>query len=193
MLRELYLFGLVSLACVASAAFAADTQDSKKPTSIYDFEMKNIDGKPVKLSDYKGKVVMIVNTASYCGNTPQYANLEKIYNTYKDKGFAILAFPANEFGKQEPGTNPEIKDFCNTKYHVTFDLFSKIVVKGEGQHPLYAYLTSKEANPKTARPIEWNFAKFLISKDGKVVNRFPAKQKPDEKPVIEAIEAELAK
>jgi glutathione peroxidase len=191
-MRQVLLLSIVGLFASVSAIFAAD-KAADKSTSIYDFEMKDIDGKPVKLSDFKGKVLMVVNTASFCGNTPQYANLEKLYNTYKDKGFVILAFPANEFGKQEPGTDGEIKTFCTEKYHVTFPVFSKIVVKGDGQHPLYAYLTSKEANPKTAKPIEWNFAKFLISRDGKVVDRFPAKQKPDEKPVVAAIEAELAK
>lgn len=167
--------------------------EDKKPASVYDFTVNDIDGKPVDLSKYKGKVVMIVNVASKCGNTPQYANLEKLFEEKKDKGFVILGFPANEFGKQEPGTNEQIKEFCTSTYDVKFDMFSKIVVKGEGQAPLYKYLTSKDANPKTAGNIKWNFEKFLIDRDGKIVARFEPKVKPDTKEVLAAIDAELEK
>ncbi|SRR6266566_728500 len=167
--------------------------DEKKDKSVYDFTVKDIDGKSVDLSQYKGKVLLIVNTASKCGFTPQYKNLEAVYEQYKEKGFEILAFPANEFGKQEPGSNAEIKEYCTSKWETKFPLFSKIVVKGEGQAPLYQYLTSTDANQKTAGEIKWNFTKFLVSKDGKIVARYEPKVKPDDKDVTAAIETELAK
>ena len=133
-----------------------------------------------------------MNTASQCGLTPQYKDLEALYEKHKDKGFEILAFPANEFGKQEPGSNEEIKEFCSTKYKVSFPLFSKIVVKGKGIDPLYDYLTSKETNPKFAGEIEWNFTKFLVNKKGEVIARFEPKVKPSSKEVTTAIEDALA-
>jgi len=178
-----------------SSLKAEDKKDAsaKKPASPLDFTMKDIDGKEVDLSQYKGKVVLIVNVASKCGNTPQYKNLEEMYEAKKDKGLVILGFPANEFGKQEPGSDSEIKEFCTSNYHVTFPMFSKIVVKGAGIHPLYQYLTSKETDPKFGGPIEWNFAKFLVGRDGQIVGRFQAKTKPDTKEVTEAIDSELAK
>jgi glutathione peroxidase len=169
---------------------AAASQAAEK--SVYDFTMKDIDGKPVSLSQYKGKVLMIVNVASKCGNTPQYANMEKIYEKYKGQGFEILAFPANEFNKQEPGSNEQIKEFCDSTYHTTFPLFSKIVVKGEGINPLYQYLT-KEANPAVAGDVEWNFQKYLVSRDGKVVAKIHNRTKPDAPEVVKQIEEELAK
>ena len=131
--------------------------------SIYDFTMDNIKGEPVELSQYKGKVVLIVNTASKCGFTYQYDGLEELYQTYQDSGLVILGFPANNFLKQEPGTNEEIAEFCRLNYGVTFPMFSKISVKGEDIHPLYQYLTSKETNPEFEGNISWNFNKFLIS------------------------------
>jgi glutathione peroxidase len=170
--------------------FAAD---EKKDKTVYDFSVKDIDGKPVDLSQYKGKVLLIVNVASKCGYTPQYKNLEAVYEKYKDKGFEILAFPANEFKQQEPGSNAEIKEFCTSTYHTQFPLFSKIVVKGDGQAPLYQYLTSTDANATTAGDIKWNFTKFLVDKDGKIVARFEPKVKPDDKEVTAAIDAEIAK
>jgi glutathione peroxidase len=166
---------------------------ASQPSSVLDFTVKSNDGKSVDLSQYKGKVLLIVNTASKCGYTPQYEGLEKVYNTYKDKGFDILAFPANDFGHQEPGTNEQIREFCTSKYSVTFDLFEKIVVKGEGQAPLYQFLTSKSTDPQFAGPIKWNFTKFLISKDGKIVARYDSKVKPEDKQVTDAIEGELGK
>ena len=130
-----------------------------KTTSLYDFTMDDIDGKPVNLGDYKGKVLLVVNTASLCGNTPQYTDLESIYEQYRDKGFEVLAFPANNFGQQEPGSNAEIKGFCLTKYSVSFPLFSKISVKGSDKHPLYRYLTEQSPFPGE---VEWNFQKYLV-------------------------------
>jgi glutathione peroxidase len=188
-MRELAILAAAMLLMTGASLRAED----KQPASVHDFTVKDIDGKPVDLSKYKGKVVMIVNVASKCGNTPQYANLEKIYEAKKDKGFVVLGFPANEFGKQEPGTDAEIKDFCTSTYDVKFDMFSKVVVKGEGQAPLFQYLTSKQTDPKFAGDIKWNFTKFLVSRDGKVVARYEPKTKPDEKKVLDEIDAELAK
>ncbi|HWE40003.1 MAG TPA: glutathione peroxidase [Isosphaeraceae bacterium] len=154
--------------------------------------MKDIDGTEVALSKYKGDVLLVVNVASKCGLTPQYEALEATYRKYKDKGFEVLAFPANEFGKQEPGTDAEIKQFCTSKYDVTFPVFSKIVVKGEGIHPLYKFLTSEQTDPKFAGEIPWNFAKFLVDRKGRVIARFDPKVKPDDPKVVAAIEAALA-
>lgn len=161
--------------------------------SPLDYQVQSIDGKPVDLSKYKGQVVLIVNVASYCGNTKQYTNLENLHRKYKEQGLAILGFPANEFGQQEPGTNEEIARFCSTKYAVDFDMFSKIVVKGEGMAPLYKHLTSAESNPKFSGDVSWNFEKFLIGRDGQVVGRFKPKVNPEAPEVVSAIEAELAK
>lgn len=160
---------------------------------VLDHKMKDIDGKDVDLSQYKGKVVMIVNVASKCGFTPQYEQLVEIHKKYRDQGFTILGFPANDFMKQEPGTNAEIKSFCMTKYGVEFPMFSKIVVKGDGQAPLYQELTSKEADGEFGGEIAWNFTKFLVNKDGEVVARFEPRTKPDAPEVIAKIEEELAK
>lgn len=174
------------------AAIASAGPDDKKPTSVLDFHVKDIDGKDVALSKYQGKVVLIVNTASQCGLTPQYKGLEETYRKYKDQGFEILAFPANEFGQQEPGNDAQIKEFCSTKYNVSFPLFSKIVVKGEGIHPLYEYLTSESTNPGHGGPIAWNFAKFLVNRKGEVVARFDPKTTPDSPEVNSAIERAVA-
>lgn len=185
---------MAAMACVvlAGARFTA-ADEAAKPKSVLDFTVNDIDGKPVALSKYKGKVLLIANTASKCGHTPQYAAMQKLHEKYHDKGLAILAFPANEFGKQEPGSNEQIKEFCTSKYSVDFDLFSKIVVKGEGQAPLYQFLTSKEGSGDNAGEIKWNFTKFLVSREGKVIARFEPKVKPDDAQVIEAIEKELAR
>ena len=183
------LAGLFMLAPLAVVS-AADGAKSKQ-TSVLEFHVKDIDGKDVELSKYKGKVLLIVNTASQCGLTPQYKDLEALYEKNKDKGFEILAFPANEFGAQEPGTNDEIKEFCSTKYKVSFPLFSKIVVLGKGIDPLYDYLTSKETNPKFAGKIPWNFTKFLVNKKGEVIARFEPKVKPSSKEIETAIEKAL--
>ena len=157
--------------------------------SVLDFTMNTIDGQPRPLSSYKGKVLMIINTASECGFTPQYAPLEQLYETYKDKGFMVLAFPANNFGAQEPGTNSEIKSFCSTKYHTTFDLFEKISVKGSDQHPLYRYIT--QASPFKG-DIKWNFQKYLVDRSGKVVARYMSAVDPMSKEVRAEVEKLLA-
>ncbi len=173
-------------------ALAAFATEGRAADSVLDFNMKDIDGKEVDLSKYKGDVILIVNVASKCGYTPQYADLEEVYEKYKDQGFTILAFPANEFGAQEPGTNAEIKSFCTKNYGVTFPVFSKIVVKGEGMHPLYSFLTSEKTDPKFSGDIPWNFTKFLVDRDGKVVARFKPGDKPDSELVTKAIESALA-
>ncbi|MEP7075433.1 MAG: glutathione peroxidase [Acidobacteriota bacterium] len=180
----IYAFGFASA--------PATPADAAKVKNMYDFTMKNIDGADVSLGKYKKNVVMIVNTASKCGYTPQYEGLEKIYEKYKDKGFVILGFPANNFGAQEPGTETEIKEFCTLKYHVSFPMFSKISVKGEDQHPLYAYLTGKETDPQFAGDITWNFNKFLVDRQGNVVARFSSKDTPESDTVTAAIEKYLA-
>jgi glutathione peroxidase len=170
----------------------AETAAASPAKSIYEFQMKDIDGKDVKLKKYKGNVLLVVNTASKCGYTPQYEGLQAIYTKYHDKGFEILGFPANNFGGQEPGTEAEIKEFCTLKYKVTFPMFAKISVKGEDQHPLYTYLTSKETDPAFAGDISWNFNKFLIDRNGKILARFSSKDTPESETVTKAIEAALA-
>ncbi len=156
-------------------------------SSVYDFSLPSIDGQPTSLSTYKGKVVLVVNVASKCGYTPQYSALESTYEKYKDQGFVILGFPANNFGAQEPGTNAEIKTFCSTKYNVTFPMFSKVSVKGSDTTPLYQFLTEK-ANPAVAGEIKWNFTKFLVDRNGKVLQRFEPAVTPDSPEVVAAIE-----
>lgn len=165
--------------------------DGTKVTSVLDFTMNSIDGKPVELSKYKGKVILIVNVASKCGLTPQYTQLQSTYEKYNEKGLVVLGFPANNFMGQEPGSDKDIKQFCSTNYNVTFDLFSKISVKGDDMHDLYRFLTSKEANGEHAGPIQWNFDKFLVDREGKVIGRFGPRTKPDDKKVIAAIETAL--
>jgi glutathione peroxidase len=159
-------------------------------SGLYSFTLNSIDGKPTPLADYKGKVVLIVNVASQCGYTPQYSALEAIYEKYKDRGFVIVGFPANNFGAQEPGTNEEIKTFCSRKYNVTFPMYAKISVKGSDQAPLYAYLT-KETGKGIAGEIQWNFTKFLVDRNGNVVQRFEPAVTPDSTEVTTAVEKQL--
>lgn len=159
-------------------------------TSLLDIPVKDIDGKETALHAYKGKVMLIVNVASKCGLTPQYKALEAIHEKYKDKGFTVLGFPCNQFRGQEPGTNEQIKQFCSTEYNVTFPLFDKIEVNGPKRHPLYVAL----AGPESPYPgdIKWNFGKFLVGRDGKIIKRFEPPTKPDSPEVVQAIEAALA-
>ena len=178
---------------------------------IFDVSVKQIDGTPTKLDAYKGKVMLIVNVASKCGLTPQYEGLEKLHERYAPKGLSVLGFPANEFGAQEPGTNAEIKEFCTANFGVKFPMFEKIVVKGEGQHPLYSLLTKAKPNAegevagfrarlegygiKTGREDEilWNFEKFVVNRKGEVVARFAPSTAPDDPALVKTLEAELAK
>lgn len=157
--------------------------------NISDITVKTIDGIEKKLSDYKGKVLLIVNVASKCGYTKQYEGLQKLYEKYKEKGFEILAFPCNDFGSQEPGSNEEIRQFCSTNYNVTFQLFDKIKVLGNERNPLYLKLINFEP----AGDISWNFEKFLIDKNGNVVGRFKSKISPENENLIESVEKELNK
>ncbi len=179
----------IALACAALLVtcriFSADAAGK----SVLDFTLENIDGKPYALSQHKGEVLLIVNVASHCGNTPQYAELEEMYKKYHEKGLTIIGVPANEFGKQEPGTNTEIKAFCTEKYHVTFPMLGKVVVKGEGMTPLYKYLTADSPRPGN---VTWNFEKFLIGRDGQVVDRFIPKMKPNDPKLVESVEKALA-
>ncbi|MBO0991845.1 glutathione peroxidase [Bacillus sp. SD088] len=154
--------------------------------SVYDFSAKTIDGKDKPLADYKGKVLLIVNTASKCGFTPQFEGLQKLYEMYKDQGIEVLGFPCNQFSNQDPGTDAEISNFCQANYGVSFQMFSKIDVKGENAHPLFVYLT-KEAKGMVTNQIKWNFTKFLIDKNGEVVDRFAPQTKP------ESLEKEIEK
>jgi len=157
---------------------------------VYDFTLDDIDGKPTPLNKFRGKVLLLVNTASMCGNTPQYTDMETIYEKYQERGLEILAFPANNFGQQEPGTNQEIKGFCLTKYSLTFPLFSKISVKGSDKHPLYRYLTEQSPFPGE---VEWNFQKYLVDRSGNVIARFHHRTKPLSDEIVRGIETALAK
>ena len=176
--------------CVLAGAILMMATSLLAGSGLYSFTLSSIDGKPAPLAEYKGKVILLVNVASQCGYTPQYSALEAIYEKYKDRGFVILGFPANNFGAQEPGTNEEIKTFCTRKYNVTFPMYAKISVKGPDQAPLYSYLT-KETGAGMAGEIQWNFTKFLVDRDGKVVERFEPAVTPDSKDVTSAIEKQL--
>ena len=192
MFRVLAIFSIAAVACIGmSLAWDSDAASAAGP-SIYDYKAKDIDGKDVKLKKYKGSVVMVVNTASKCGYTPQYESLQATYEKYSDKGFVVLGFPSNNFASQEPGTDAEIKEFCTSKYKVTFPMFAKISVKGPDQDPLYAYLTDLKINPVHGGVITWNFNKFLIDRKGNIVARFSSKQTPDSPEVTAAIEEYLA-
>ncbi len=190
MLTAALAAGLALTALTAPMAAPAQTAPVKTQT-VLDFTVKDIDGKSVPLSRYKGKVLLIVNTASLCGNTPQYASLESLYQKYKGQGLRILAFPADDFAHQEPGTNGQILQFCTSKYHTSFDLFSKISVKAPDQAPLYTFLTDKTTDPKFGGDIEWNFAKFLTDRQGRVIARIPAGHDPLSADTVAQIEAAL--
>ena len=163
--------------------------DFKSP--IYSFKLKDIDGWPIALSRYEGKVLLVVNVASECRFTHQYANLQRLYMKYRDRGFVVLGLPTNDFGSQEPGTNAEIKEFVTSQYNIMFPLFSKISVKGKDMHPLYQYLTSPETSGEFAGPITWNFNKFLIGKGGTTIARFGSEIDPLDPQITEAVEAAL--
>lgn len=178
---------MLLLLCSSLAAYAGTANE------VYKYPLKTIDGDKTSLATYKGKVLMVVNVASACGYTPQYAALESVYEKYKDKGLVIVGIPANNFGGQESGTEAEIKTFCNRKYHVTFPMMSKVSVVGTDKTPLYQYLTDKTTDPNFSGEIKWNFTKFLIARDGKPVNRFEPATTPDSPEVIAAIESALKK
>ena len=175
------LIATITMTAFISSASAGDAK------SVHEFSVKDIDGKDVDLSKYKGKALLIVNVASKCGKTPQYANLVALQKSFKKKGLLVLGFPANNYGKQEPGTNDEIKEFCSSKFQVDFPMFAKVSVKGDDQAPLFQYLTTAE-NPDAKGDIKWNFEKFLIGKDGKLIRRFKSGVVPDSPEVIAAVE-----
>jgi glutathione peroxidase len=170
---------------MATTAFAA--------SSVHDFTLDALNGTPTPLANFKGKVLLIVNVASQCGFTPQYEGLQALYVKYKGQGLVIAGFPANNFGGQEPGTNVEIGAFCRSKYGVTFPMFSKISVAGPDKAPLYQFLTDQTANPKTGGEIQWNFTKFLVDRNGHVIQRFDSEVEPDSTEIVSAIEAALKK
>ena len=183
------LLAILSIALLFAGPARSDQEAQRR---VLDFTANDIEGNEVDLKQYEGDVLLIVNTASYCGYTPQYDGLEDLYRTYGDKGFKVLAFPANEFGQQEPGTNAEIRAFCKSNYEVSFPLFSKVVVKGSGIHPLFAFLTDSEAHPENGGAIRWNFTKFLVDRNGNVIARFEPGDDPKSEKVVNAIEKALA-
>jgi glutathione peroxidase len=184
MKASFFLPFLILMTC-STLAFAGDAK------SVLDIPVKDIEGKDTSLKAYSGKVLLVVNVASQCGNTPQYAGLQQLWEKYKDRGLVVCGFPCNDFGAQEPGSNAEIKTFCTSNYHVTFPMFDKVAVLGDDRHPLYAALTGKGA----AFPgdVSWNFGKFLIGRDGKPIARFEPDAQPDDSAVIKAIEDALGK
>lgn len=187
--NAVYIFIIAAILFHSPTHAIKNSKGNKMNKNISQITVKDIDGKSVNLAEYKGKVLLIVNVASYCGNTKQYSGLEKIYKEYKSKGFEILGFPCNQFGEQEPGTNEEIKNLCSSKYDVTFKLFDKIEVNGKNKSPLYAILTDNEVTGKA--DVKWNFEKFLVDKDGNVVARFHNKTEPTSDEIVSAIEKEL--
>ena len=183
-MKHLFLALLLS---VAAISYGANPPAKARPLS--DIPLKDIDGNATSLKAFSGKVLLIVNVASKCGNTPQYAGLESLFEKYKDQGLVILGFPCNDFGAQEPGTNAQVKEFCTTKYNVSFPMFDKLHVKGTEQHPLYAALTGK--NGPFPGDVKWNFGKFLVGRDGRPLRRFEPGTKPDDAKLVEAVEAAL--
>jgi glutathione peroxidase len=168
------------------------TPKENQMTLLYDIKVETIDGKSIKLDAYRGKTMLIVNTASRCGFTGQYDGLQQLYEMHKDDGLVVLGFPSNDFLRQEPGSNEEIASFCRVNYGVTFPMFAKVSVKGKEQHPLFIYLTSDTSNPEFGGRITWNFNKFLISREGKVINRFGSRTRPDDNDLVAAIRNALA-
>lgn len=182
---------ILNLITVAGGIFDLSTAIKKERSNIHTLSVKDINLNEVSLADYKGKVLMIVNVASKCGFTKQYNALQELYEKYKDQGFEILGFPSNDFGSQEPGTNEEIMEFCSLNFGVTFPMFDKVKVVGSDKHPLFDLLTNNKVTGKSS--IKWNFEKFIIDKDGNVVDRFRSITKPDSKKITSIIERELSK
>lgn len=185
------LFAIMAAGGILLAASTLKAEDKKDVPAALNYTMKSLDGKEVDLSKYLGKVVLVVNTASECGLTPQYEGLQKLHDDYAKEGLAVLGFPCNQFGQQEPGDSKAISTFCTDNYGVKFDMFAKVDVNGEEAAPLFKYLTSAEKNPKFAGPVKWNFNKFLINRKGEVVARFEPRTAPESEEVQKAITAEL--
>ena len=193
-MRHGMMWAAVCALALATGASARGADKEKAEVGpVLNHTMTSLSGKQVDLSKYQGKVLLIVNTASQCGATPQYEGLQNLHEKYKDEGLAVLGFPCNQFGAQEPGTEKEIAEFCKENYGVSFDMFSKVDVNGKNACDLFEYLTSKEAHPADPGPVKWNFEKFLVGRDGKVVARFRTGVEPDSEDVVQAIEAELEK
>jgi len=184
---------LIFLLSVTMVALAGPTADAADAPAALDYNMQTLDGKDVHLGKYLGKVVLVVNVASKCGLTPQYEQLQALHDEYAREGLAVLGFPCNQFGKQEPGTAQQIRSFCSTNYGVQFDMFGKIEVNGDGACDLYKYLTNLETKPKGSGDISWNFEKFLIDRKGSVIARFAPRTKPDAPELLKMIEQELGK
>ncbi len=184
------VLGVLTAICPADDAKKQAKHDHE---CALDYKMKTIDGKTVDLEDYEGKVVLIVNTASHCGLTSHYKGLQSLYKKYQEKGFVVLGFPCNQFGSQEPGSDAEIAKFCSSKFSVTFPMFSKIDVKGEDAAPIYKHLTSQDVKPVGKGPVGWNFEKFLVDREGQLVNRFKSYTEPDDASLVKAIESQLQK
>lgn len=187
------LIAVIILCLTAGVAPATEAapQEKAEPTSVLDFTLPLIDGTPKPLNEFNGQVLLLVNVASKCGFTGQYEGLQELYDSYKDKGFTVLGFPANNFLGQEPGSNDEIASFCKLTYGVTFPMFAKISVKGKDQHPLYKFLTDPETNPEHSGKISWNFNKFIVNRQGKVVARFGSMTKPQNAKLVAEIEKAL--
>jgi glutathione peroxidase len=182
---------LLTLVITAATSLFGGSTTINTNTNVYDITVKDIEQNEVNLSDYKGKVLLIVNVASKCGFTKQYDGLQEIYEKYKDQGLEVLGFPCNDFGGQEPGTNEEIAEFCSLNFNVTFPMFDKVKVLGDDKHPLFDILTN---NSKTGKSdIKWNFEKFIIDKEGNVIDRFRSMTKPESKKITSLIEEELRK
>jgi glutathione peroxidase len=179
---------IISIAVLAAGVVIAAVVPAR---GVLDFSMQDIGGRETALGQFRGKVLLLVNTASKCGLTPQYKALEEVYKRYRDQGLVIIGFPANDFLGQEPGTNAQIKDFCLINYGVSFPMFAKISVRGKNIHPLYKFLVDKETNPRFAGKISWNFTKFLVDRNGEVIARFEPRTVPDDPAVIAAIEKAL--
>jgi glutathione peroxidase len=179
-----FLFGL-------AGSNASEDPVVNNASSVHEFEVKTITGKEVSLEEYKGKVLLIVNTASKCGYTPQYEGLQELYDTYQEQGFEVLGFPSGSF-RQELSSNEDIAEFCDTKYSVSFPMFSKVDVRGNGQHPLFGYLTGEQDKDSMGK-VKWNFEKFLVSKDGELIKRYRSRTKPTDKDLVALLESELEK
>ena len=189
----MYRITLAALAAVCLTginAVAEEKSDAKDPSSVHDFTVKSLEGKDVALGSYKDKVLLVVNVASECGATPQYAQLQKLHEAYSGKGLVVMGFPCNQFGSQEPGSAEEIRTFCTREYAVKFPMFAKIDVNGDKEAPLYSFLKSNADDHKN---IGWNFEKFIVGKDGKVAARFGTRTQPDAPELVKLLEEELSK
>lgn len=189
--KSLALVGTLSLAMLVPVW--GGEKGGKKVAPVLAFSVKSIDGKEIDLGRYQGKVVLIVNVASECGYTPQYKQLQALHKKYAEKGLAVLGFPSNDFGGQEPGSEAEIKAFCTKNYGVTFDMFAKVGIAGKEPSPLYKHLTSKSSNPKFGGPVRWNFEKFLVARDGTIVARYASDADLESAEFVRKLEGELEK